>query len=420
MADYLTRIQSRLLPPFAKTLFMKRILALVSITFLHLGLKAQPVGNSDKPEGRIPGGSTLAFLNITPDARSAALGDAGVAATPDANASFWNASKLAFIEEDRGGSLSVSPWLGDLTDDMFIAYLTAFKKLEKGQTIAASLQYMNNGEIDLRDNNGGALGNFFSRELALSGTYSRQLSDKLALGLTLKWIYSNLAGNNVGTGISIKPANTAAGDISLYYNDGVKDETTGKEFTYGLGLNFSNFGGKINYGGDDSFFIPTMLRLGGRVTISGNGIHKFSLLADANKYMTPTPPYMERFIDGDGSTRTRVVQGREMSNLGLMKGVFGSFSDAPDGASEEFAEIGYGTGLEYLYHNVFAARIGYYGQSKKKMGHSNVTFGLGVKFKKKFNVDFAYLVPLRQGSPLAQTWRLSLGIALPKATDVIE
>ena len=399
---------------------MRRILAVLSITLLHLGLKAQPVGSSDKPEGRIPAGSTLAFLNITPDARAAALGDAGVASTPDANATFWNASKLAFIEDDRGGSLSVSPWLGDLTDDMFIAYLTAFKKLEKGQTIAASLQYMNNGEIDLRDGVGNPLGVFNSRELALAGTYSRQLSDKLALGLTLKWIYSNLAGSNVGTGISIKPANTAAGDISLYYNDGFKDETTGKEFSYGLGLNFSNFGGKINYGGDQSYFIPTMLRLGGRVTVSGNGIHKFNLLFDANKYMTPTPPYMERFIDGDGNSKTRVVQGRDLANLGLMKGVFGSFSDAPDGGSEELAEIGYGGGLEYWYHSVFAARVGYYGQSQKKMGHSNVTFGLGAKFKKKFNVDFAYMVPLRQGSPLAQTWRLSLGIALPKATDVIE
>lgn len=398
---------------------MKRILAVVSITFLHLSVHAQAVNNSDKRSGRIPGGSTLAFLNITPDARSAALGDAGVAATPDANASFWNASKLAFIEEDHGGALSVSPWLGDLTDDMFIAYLTAFKKLEKGQTISASLQYMNNGEIDLRNNQGNPLGTFNSRELALAGTYSRQLSSKLALGLTLKWIYSNLAGSNVGTGISVKPANTAAGDISLYYNDGFKDETTGREFTYGLGLNFSNFGGKISYG-QDSYFIPTSLRLGGRLTFSGDGIHKFNLLVDASKHMVPTPPYIENYIASDGSTQQRIVSGRDMSDLSLMSGVFGSFSDAPDGFSEELNEIAIGTGLEYWYHDVFAARVGYYGQSQEKLGHSNVTFGLGAKFKKKFNVDFAYMIPLRQGSPLAQTWRLTLGIALNKATDVIE
>lgn len=398
---------------------MKRILAVLSTTLLSLGLHAQAVNNSDKPSGRIPAGSTLAFLNITPDARSAALGDAGVAATPDANATFWNASKLAFIEEDQGGALSVSPWLGDLTDDMFIAYLTGFKKLEKGQTIAASLHYMNNGEIDLRDNGGTALGNFNSRELALSGTYSRQLSSKLALGLTLKWIYSNLSGNVVGTGSSIKPANTAAGDISLYYNDGLKDETSGKEFTYGLGLTFSNFGGKISYG-DNSYFIPTFLRLGGRITVSGDGIHKFNILADVNKHMVPTPPYLEKYVASDGSNQTRVVRGRAMDELGLMKGVFGSFSDAPDGFSEELSEISYATGIEYWYHGVFAARVGYYGQSEKKLGHSNVTFGLGAKFKKKFNVDFGYMVPLRQGSPLAQTWRLSLAIAVFKATDVIE
>ncbi|GAA4433445.1 hypothetical protein GCM10023091_07010 [Ravibacter arvi] len=398
---------------------MKRILAVLSITFLHLGALAQPVNNSDKTIGRIPAGSTLAFLNIAPDARSAALGDAGVAATPDANATYWNASKLAFIEQDHGLSLSYTPWLGDLTDDMFIGYLTGFKKLEKGQTIAGSLHYMNNGEIDLRDGMGGSLGNYNSKELALSGTYSRQLSSKLALGLTLKWIYSNLAGNNVGTGASVKPANTAAGDISLYYNDGFKDQTSGKEFTYGLGLTFSNFGGKISYG-SGSYFIPTMLRLGGRITYSGDGIHKFNLLLDANKHMVPTPPYLENYVDGNGNTQTRVVAGRSMADLGLMKGVFGSFSDAPDGFSEELSEIAVATGLEYIYHDVFAARVGYFGQSEKKLGHSNVSFGLGAKFKKTFNVDFAYMIPLRQASPLAQTWRLTLGFALNKATDVAE
>ena len=400
-----------------KTLFMKRILIVLSITFLYPGLYAQPINDSDKPSGRIPAGSTLAFLNIAPDARSAALGDAGVAASPDANSAFWNASKLAFIEEDHGASLSFTPWLGDLTDDMFIAYLSAFKKLEKGQAIGLSLQYMNNGEIDLRDGDGGSLGTFYARELAFGGTYSRQLSEKFAVGLTLKWIYSNLAGNNIGA--SIKPANTAAGDISFYYNDGFKDETTGREFTYGLGLNFANFGGKISYG-QNSYFIPTNLRLGGRLTFSGDGIHKFNILVDASKHMVPTPPYMENYIAGDGSVQTRIVSGRDIQNLSLMKGVFGSFSDAPDGFSEELSEIAVGTGLEYWYHNVFAARVGYYGQSEKKLGHSNVTFGLGARFQKKFNVDFAYMIPLRQGSPLAQTWRLTLGIALNKAGDIIE
>ncbi len=399
---------------------MKRFfVVLFSVTTLFTA-NAQ-IDNSDQPSGRIPGGSTLAFLNFAPDARHAALGEAGVASTPDASAAFWNAAKLAFVEEDFGASLSYTPWLGNITDDMFLGYLSVYKKLEKGQALAGSLQYFNNGEIDLRDSQGNSQGVYTSKELALAGTYSRQLSPNLSMGLTLKWIYSNLAGNNVGSGASssIKPANTAAGDISLYYNKGFKDEVSGREFSYGLGLMMSNFGGKITYGGDN-YFIPTNLKLGGRVSFSGDGRHKFNVLLDVNKLMVPTPPHQEAYQDSNGNTQYRVISGRDISGLGLMPGVFGSFSDAPDGFSEELNEVVLSTGLEYWYNNVFAARVGYQGQSQNKAGHSNFTAGLGARFQQKYNVDFAYLIPLRNGSPLAQTWRLTIGIALQKATDMIE
>ena len=395
--------------------------ALSTITSLLAAPAFAQVNNSENPSGRIPGGSTLAFLNFAPDARHAALGEAGVASTPDAAATYWNASKLAFAEEDFGATLSYTPWLGNITDDMFLGYVNAYKKIDKRQAIAGSFQYFNNGEIDLRDGMGGPLGNFTSREFALAGTYSRQLSSKFAMGLTLKWIYSNLSGNNVAGGASgsLKPASTAAGDISLYYNDGFKDFTSGKEFSYGLGLTMSNFGGKISYS-DISYFIPTNLRLGGRITYSGDGKNKFNLLLDVNKLMAPTPPHMESYVDASGNTQWRVLEGRDTRNLGLMSGVFGSFTDAPNGFKEELQEVSISTGLEYLYNNTFAVRVGYQGQSAEKLGNSNFTAGLGVKFQDRYNVDFAYLVPMRTGSPLANTFRITVGIALNKATDVIE
>lgn len=344
---------------------------------------------------RIPT-TPVAFLNFTPDARGAAMGEAGVAGSSDANATFWNAAKLAYAEKDFGGSISYTPWLRNLTDDMFLAYLTGYYKVGKGQAVAASLNYFNNGEIDLRDQNGGLIDQIVAQEFAFAGTYSRQLSRNFSMGITLRYIHSNLANDAVINNASTKPGKTAAGDISAYYKKDFLDEETGRKLTWSWGAVISNLGGKLSYGTSYTNFIPTNFKLGTGISYTADGKNVINFLLDANKLMVPTPPY-----------------DKDLANL---KGVFGSFSDAPDGFSEELKEITLSAGAEYVYNNAFSFRAGYYNQSKMKGNQKYFTAGLGAKFQEKYSVDFAYLIPVTQGSPLAQTLRISLSFNMNKKT----
>jgi hypothetical protein len=347
---------------------------------------------------RIPA-SPLLFLTFSPDARSAAMGEAGVALSPDANASYWNAAKLPYNTKDFGVSASYTPWLRNLVDDMWLGYLTGYKKLGDRQAVAFSINYFNNGELDLRDAVGNQMGYYNSRELAINGTYSRQLSRNFSMGLTLKYISSNLAGTSVVNGVSISPARTMAGDISAYYRKQIKNEDTGGEFTWSLGAVLSNLGGKISYGAGNEYenFIPTNLKVGAGLSVTGDGRNRFNFIVDARKLMVPTP------------------DGTRYNERPLLQGVFGSFSDAPDGFKEEMQEIGLAAGVEYWYNNVFAIRGGYNAEHKRKGDLKFFTAGAGARFLDKYAVDFAYLFPVTQGSPLAQTLRITLSLSLNKA-----
>ena len=348
---------------------------------------------------RIPS-SPLSFLTFAPDARSAGMGEAGVALSPDANSTYWNAAKLPYNQKDFGISASYTPWLRNLVDDMWLGYLTAYKKIGKGQAVAASVNFFNNGELDLRDAVGTHTGYFNSREFAFSGTYSRQLGKNFSLGLTLKYISSNLAGNAVINNVSLKPARTVAGDISAFYRKQIKNEDTGSELTWSLGAVLSNLGGKINYGSntDTESFIPTNLKLGGGLSFTADGRNRFNFIVDASKLMVPTPQ-----------------SGVATNGYGALKGAFGSFSDAPDGFKEEIQEVAVAVGAEYWYNDIFALRAGYYGENKNKGDRRFFTAGVGAKFLERYNVDFAYMFPTTQGSPLAQTLRITLGLSLNKA-----
>ncbi|MCE7069156.1 type IX secretion system outer membrane channel protein PorV [Dyadobacter sp. CY327] len=347
---------------------------------------------------RIPH-SPLSFLTFAPDARSAAMGEAGVALSPDANATYWNAAKLPYNTKDIGVSASYTPWLRNLVDDMWLGYLTGYKKLGDKQAVALSVNYFNNGELDLRTSTGAQNGYFTSRELAISGTYARQLGKNFSLGLTLKYISSNLAGKAVIDQISLNPARVAAGDISAYYRKQMRNEETGGDFTWSLGAVLSNLGGKVNYGAgtDTENFIPTNLKLGGGISFSADGRNRFNFVADARKLMVPTP------------------DGTNINSRPLLNGVFGSFSDAPDGFKEELQEIGLAVGAEYWYNNIFALRAGYNSEHKNKGDLKYFTAGAGAHFMDRYSVDFAYLFPVTQGSPLAQTLRITLSLGLNKS-----
>ncbi|PWJ60229.1 hypothetical protein CLV98_101410 [Dyadobacter jejuensis] len=347
---------------------------------------------------RIPH-SPLQFLTFAPDARGAAMGEAGAASSADANSTFYNAAKLPYNEKDFGVSASYTPWLRNYIDDMWLGYISAFKKIDDKQAVALSVNYFSNGELDLRDAVGTQMGYFTSKEFAISGTYSRQLGKNFSMGLTLKWINSDLTGNAIINNASVKPARTFAGDISAFYKKEFKNFDTGGELTWSLGAVISNLGGKVNYGSGTNTenFLPTNLRVGGGLSFSADGRSKFNFVLDGVKLMVPTP------------------DGTDINSKSALAGAFGSFGDAPDGFKEELQEVAILAGAEYWYNDIFAVRAGYFGENKNKGDRKFFTAGAGIRFQDRYAVDFAYLFPVKQNSPLAQTLRITLGLYLNKA-----
>src|SRR5258706_2742705 len=262
--------------------------------------------------------TAVPFLTITPDSRAAAMGDAGVATSTDANSAYWNAGKLAFIDKGYGGSASYTPWLGKIINDMSIFYLSGFYKINHEQRIAASMKYFNMGYINFRDDKNIHLGRFNPREYAFDVTYSRLLTEHFGIGGALRYIHSNLTGAYTTTGaVDAKPGTSVAVDLGVFYTKPL--ETTNS--SYSLGASITNMGSKISYSSANSKkFIPTNLRLGGAYKTELDVRNSLTFVLDFNKLMVPsTKP---------GSTTQP-----------LLKGVFGSFSDAPGGFKEELQEI---------------------------------------------------------------------------------
>ena len=275
--------------------------------------------------------TAVPFLSIAPDPKSGAMGDVGAATEPDANATFWNPAKLAFLNQKSGVSLSFTPWLKKYVDDMSLSYLSGFYQLDNEQTFGLSMTYFDLGDIELTDGSGGSLGSFNPREFAIAASYSRKLSNNLSLGVTGKFIHSNLSGNISTSPVTDpKPGTSIAADIGVYHKS---QEFTflqkPSQFSYAAVI--SNIGSKITYNSaDEEDFIPTNLRIGGALTSFLDPYNKITLALDLNKLMVPTP-------QPDGSEKDK----------GLLEGMFGSFADAPDGFSEELQEIMYSVGAEY-------------------------------------------------------------------------
>lgn len=335
--------------------------------------------------------TAVPFLAITPDSRHAALGDGGVATSPDANSAYWNAGKLVFIDKEYGGSLSYTPWLGKIVNDMSISCLTGFYKISREQAVSFSLKYFDLGEISFRDEANQPLGDFNPKEAAFDVTYSRKLSESLGVGITGRYIFSNLTG--AFSGSDAQAANTVAADIGLFYT---KELQSARNSVLSLGAQISNIGAKISYTDNDNRdFLPTNLRVGGALTTDLGPNNTITFLLDFNKLMVPS-------VDNDKS---------------VLSGMFGSFSDATDGGSEELKEFMTSVGFEYWYNRTFAARLGYFNEAKEKGNRKYLTFGIGFR-KDNFGFDGAYVVPTNQREhPLAETWRITLLLQIPSADE---
>jgi len=345
--------------------------------------------------------TAVPFLIIAPDTRAGALGDAGVASTPDANSLHWNPAKYAFIKKDMGFAVSYSPWLRALVNDINLAYLTGYKKFGKDQAIAASLLYFSLGNITFTDIIGTTIGNYKPNEFAVDVCYSRKLSDVLSGGVSMRYIHSNLTGGFFVGGAQSHPGNSVATDVSAFYQ---KTFDMGKKLpaTLGVGINISNIGAKISYTETTvRDFIPTNLRIGPSLKLDLDDYNSLEFMFDLNKLLVPTPP-----IYSTDSTGTHIIAGKD-PNVGIVTGMFQSFSDAPGGFKEEMKEITFSLGTEYWYDKQFAIRAGFFYEDKTKGNRKYFTLGAGLKYN-VFALDFAYLVPIEQHNPLENTLRFTL------------
>ena len=339
----------------------------------------------------------LSFLTLAPDARGAALGESGVASNPDVNSTYWNASKLAFAERGFGASASYTPWLRNITDDMWLGYASIYKKIDSKQAIALSANFFNNEYVDLNI----AQNQYFTNTAnskAFSISYAAQLGKSFSLGLTAKYLTSDLSGP-VTSNILVKPARTFAADLSAFYRKKIMEEVGGREMSWSFGAVISNLGGKVSYLNipDTDQFIPSTLKLGAGFSVSPNGNHHFNFILDGSKLLVPTPNNNNNF-----------------ATKPYIQGVIQSFSDAPGGFKEEIQEVNLSGGAEYWYKNVFALRGGYHGQNKNKGDLKYFTAGAGLQISNNYGVDFAYLFPVEKGSPLAQTFRITASVYLGK------
>jgi len=397
---------------------MQKILIISLLLLLWVSSFSQTVNGSNNTllgqdlDGESVNAITTAvpFLSIAPDSRAGAMGDAGVATTPDVNSQHWNPAKYAFMENDMGFSVSYTPWLKGLVNDINLGYVCGYYRFADDQTVSGSLLYFSLGDITFTDNEGNTIGQGDPKEFAIDGAYSRMFSDSVAL----RYIHSDLTSGYEFNNVDSKPGQSVAADVSAYYeNDVVISE---KEAKLMFGMNISNIGAKISYTANaDKDFIPTNLRLGGGLKVNIDEYNTMLFTADVNKLLVPTTPvYYPDSVDLDGNL---IPMFGKDPNVSVPLGMIQSFYDAPgiyndktgnvSVMKEELRELMYSFGMEYWYAKQFAIRGGYFHEHATKGNRKFFTVGFGLKLN-VFSLDFAYLIPTRQKHPLENTLRFTI------------
>lgn len=329
--------------------------------------------------------TAVPILTVSPDARGAALGDAGVATSPDGNSLHWNPAKLGFLKKDYGAALSYSPWLRNIINDMSLTYLSGYKRVSDRGAFSVAMRYFDLGDIQFTDEVGSPVGDFNPKEYTFDLGYGQQLSENLSLGIAARFIHSNLSAGIYDS----KPGNSAGVDVGIFYT---KDQQWGgRDANLSFGGNISNIGPKISYTNlDQKDFLPTNLRLGTAISMNVDAFNKFTLAIDGNKLLVPSPT-------ASNASNPPTVPGA----------IFKSFGDAEGGFSEEMQEVMLSTGLEYMYGDIFAARLGYFYENPNKGNRNYLSLGLGMHYQ-VFSIDAAYLVANGTNNPLANSIRFTL------------
>lgn len=367
----------------------------------------------DKLDMFNPVNTSVTSQMIAPDARAAGMGDVGVATDPDVNSQYWNPAKYPFCISRAGVSLNYTPWLRQLVSDMDLAYLSGYYRIGDYSAVSASLRYFSLGEVmtEYNGETGESSGMTINPyEMSFDVAYSLMLSEKFSLAAAVRWIYSDLTYDYTD---DTSPGSAFAADIACYYNDYIN--IGARECQLGIGLNISNIGSKISFGGsEDSEFIPTNMRLGLALMVPIDEFNRFTIAADANKLLVPTYPKLE---DGESSEAYDQRVQKEYYDVSSISGIFKSFGDAPGGFKEELQEINWSVGAEYVYNDKFTLRAGYHHESENKGNRKYFTVGAGFRMS-AFSLDCGYVIATAKSNPLDQTLRFTLGFDMDGIKDL--
>ena len=379
-----------------------KICIAVVLAAVALGAHAQEKTDIFNPER-----NSVTSQTIAPDARAAGMGDVGAATDPDVNSQYWNPAKYPFCISRAGVALNYTPWLRQLVNDMDLAYLAGYYRIGDHSAVSASLRYFSLGEVMMNGDDGMTINPY---EMSIDVAYSLMLSEKFSLAAAVRWIYSDITYDYTE---DTKAASAFGADIACYYQDYIMIGQ--RECQLGLGLNISNIGSKITFGGDDnSEFIPTNMRLGASLMVPIDEYNRFTIAADANKLLVPTYPLQE---DGESTEDYQQRVQKDYYDISSISGIFKSFGDAPGGFKEELQEIRWSVGAEYVYNDKFSLRAGYHHESENKGNRKYFTFGAGFRMS-AFSLDCGYVWATAKSNPLDQTLRFTLAFDMDGIKDL--
>lgn len=380
---------------------MKYKIALLLMSFLAFATTIKADGEKDKFN---PVSTAVNSLKMGPDARAGGLGDIGAATDPDVNSQAWNPAKYPFCISRAGIAVNYTPWLRKIVNDIDLAYVAGYMRLGDYTAISSSLRYFSLGEVDAGENM-----SIKPYEMAFDIGVSRMLSENFSAAIALRYIRSDLSGNYSD---DTKPGNAFAADVAMYYNKYVVMGS--RECQLGLGLNISNIGSKMKFGDENTYFIPTNLRLGVNYLIPINEYNKIAFGLDLNKLLVPTMPRQKD--DESGEDYQQRLQ-KDYFDMSPITGIFKSFGDAPGGFSEELKEIQWSFGVEYTYNDKFILRAGYHDEDKDKGNRKYFTVGAGFRMN-VFSIDAGYVLSTAASNPLDQTLRVSLAFDFDGIKDL--
>lgn len=390
---------------------MKNKIILSALT----ALVSLPTLAQEKQDMFNPEKNSVTSQSIAPDARAGGMGDVGAATDPDVASQYWNPAKYPFTISRAGVALNYTPWLRQLVSDIDLAYLVGYYRIGDYSAVSGSLRYFSLGEVFYGGSETGDSQMTLSPyEMSIDVAYSIMLSETFSIAAGVRWIYSDLTYDYSDTS---SPGSAFAVDLSAYYQNYVNIGQ--RECQLGLGLNLSNIGSKINFGGTDrSEFLPANLRLGASLMIPVDEYNRFSISADANKPLVPTYPSK---VDKDGNEVENYEEllDKEYYDVSPISGIFKSFHDAPGGFKEELEEIRWSVGAEYVYNDKFSLRAGYHHESENKGNRKYFTVGAGFKMN-VFSLDAGYVIATAKSNPLDQTLRFTLSFDMDGLKDLFK